>query len=115
MSCTVEEGLTMGDCTGRKVIRVEFCQHNVNVFTNVNSTTYVQIYWTILGFCRSICMYNVSEELRAPLPLPLYPSNGTCLLQSLQEEMTLSGAAIPCCVSERFTALCSLTVLGELV
>lgn len=25
--------------------------------------------------------------------------------------MTLSGAAIPCCVSERFTALCSLTVL----
>lgn len=25
--------------------------------------------------------------------------------------MTLSGAIIPCCVSERFTALCSLTVL----
>lgn len=44
MACTVEEGLVMGDCTGRNVRRVEFCQHKFDVFTLVNSTTYVQIH-----------------------------------------------------------------------
>lgn len=67
------EGLTTGDCTGRKVIRVEFCQHKVDVFPNVNSTTYVQIHWIILGFCKSICMYKHIRGAEGPSSFPFVP------------------------------------------